>query len=207
MKKQILTALMVVSLGFSAKAQIAEVHDAQGALQQALQFMQEFEEMVQQGINKADELRLKVEERTEKYQEVKEEMEDIVALSKKIVVLYKEIEDCSTKLENLRKNLLKSAYLSTSEKYKIYKAGQNVVNEILNKKSDIDKAVKKCQTFSRNESAERKDKRLDELIQMVRDTSAELDKIENIAKAIIAEKKEIIENQYQITNFLSIKLY
>ena len=199
--------LMFASYSINAVPQgIMEVHDSQSILQNALQFAKQWLEMVEQGADQAEQLSYEVEERIERLQKVKEEIQDISKLTKKILVLYREIDNCNTKLENIRKNLMKSDYMSIEEKYTVYSHAQNLCYDILKRKNAIDEVVNDCKTYSRNRSAEQKRERLEELTDMVRHVSACLDKIENASRQIIAYKRKALEMDYQLRQCFTLKL-
>lgn len=206
MKRAISILIMVMAFNFQGMSQIVQVHDFEGAMQDAFQFMEELNEMVNQGYNQAEQLMYKKNEFTERLQLVKEEVEDIAKLSKKVIVLYKEIDNCTKKLENIRKRIVASKYLSTDDKYAIYKKAQGVVYNIVSQRGEIEKIVQQCQTYRRNQNARDKEERLDDLISTIRRTGDILDDIERAARNIVEEKREIVESEYMLRSMLSIKL-
>lgn len=206
--KVFLLTLLFASYSINGVSQgIMEVHDSQSILQNALQFVKQWAEMVEQGADQAEQLSYEIEERAERLQKVKEEIDDITKLSKKIVVLYREIENCNTKLENIRKNLIRSNYMSVEEKYTIYSRAQNLCYDILKRKSAIDEVVKDSKTYSRNKSAMQKAQALDEVTDMVRHISKCLDVISYASIDLINYKKESLEMDYALRQCYSLKLY
>lgn len=102
--------IMLIVLSVDVSAQVTATFDSQNFVQNALQFAKQWAEMVQQGYDQATQLELELEAETRRLKEVKEEVDDIVKLTKKIIVLYKEIDNCNSKLEGIRVKLIKSNY-------------------------------------------------------------------------------------------------
>lgn len=200
--------LLLSSMPYLTMAQgMMEVHDSQSFVQSALQFSKQWAEMVQQGADQAEQLQLAMDAETRRVKAVKEEIEEIVDITKDILVLYKEIDNCNTSLENLRMNLMKSNYMSLEEKYTIYSRAQNLCYDIFKRRSDIDKVVKDCQKYSENKKAADKKKKIKEITDVVRQVQHCLYKMELMSMDIIAYKKQAIEQDYMLRKCFSLKLY
>lgn len=192
---------------FTMAQGMMEVHDSQSFVQSALQFSKQWAEMIQQGADQAEQLQLAMDAETRRIKAVKEEIEEIVEITKDVLVLYKEIDNCNTHLENLRKNLMKSNYMSLDEKYTIYSRAQNLCYDIFKRRSDIDKMVQDCKKYSENKKAEKKKEKIKEITDVVRKVQDCLVQMERMSMDIIAYKKQAIEQDYMLRKCFSLKLY
>ena len=200
--------LLLSSMPYITMAQgMMEVHDSQSFIQSALQFSKQWAEMIQQGADQAEQLQLAMDAETRRIKAVKEEIEEIVEITKDVLVLYKEIDNCNTHLENLRKNLMKSNYMSLDEKYTIYSRAQNLCYDIFKRRSDIDKMVQDCKKYSENKKAEKKKEKIKEITDVVRKVQDCLVQMERMSMDIIAYKKQAIEQDYMLRKCFSLKLY
>lgn len=200
--------LLLSSMPYITMAQgIPEVHDSQSFIQSAMQFSKQWAEMIQQGADQAEQLQLAMDAETRRIKAVKEEIEEIVEITKDVLVLYKEIDNCNTHLENLRKNLMKSNYMSLDEKYTIYSRAQNLCYDIFKRRSDIDKMVQDCKKYSENKKAEKKKEKIKEITDVVRKVQDCLVQMERMSMDIIAYKKQAIEQDYMLRKCFSLKLY
>lgn len=200
--------LLLSSMPYIMMAQgMMEVHDSQSFIQSALQFSKQWAEMIQQGADQAEQLQLAMDAETRRIKAVKEEIEEIVEITKDVLVLYKEIDNCNTHLENLRKNLMKSNYMSLDEKYTIYSRAQNLCYDIFKRRSDIDKMVQDCKKYSENKKAEKKKEKIKEITDVVRKVQDCLVQMERMSMDIIAYKKQAIEQDYMLRKCFSLKLY
>lgn len=200
--------LLLSSMPYFTMAQgIPEVHDSQSFIQSAMQFSKQWAEMIQQGADQAEQLQLAMAAETRRIKAVKEEIEEIVEITKDVLVLYKEIDNCNTHLENLRKNLMKSNYMSLDEKYTIYSRAQNLCYDIFKRRSDIDKMVQDCKKYSENKKAREKQEKIKEVTDVVRKVQDCLVQMERMSMDIIAYKKQAIEQDYMLRKCFSLKLY
>ena len=200
--------LLLSSMPYITMAQgMMEVHDSQSFIQSALQFSKQWAEMIQQGADQAEQLQLAMDAETRRIKAVKEEIEEIVEITKDVLVLYKEIDNCNTHLENLRKNLMKSNYMSLDEKYTIYSRAQNLCYDIFKRRSDIDKMVQDCKKYSENKKAEKKKEKIKEITDVVRKVQDCLVQMERMSMDIIAYKKQAIEQDYMLRKCFSLKLH
>ncbi|MCQ2082089.1 MAG: hypothetical protein MJZ11_10555 [Lachnospiraceae bacterium] len=186
---------------------IMEVHDSQSILQNALQFVKQWAEMVEQGADQAEQLQLELDAETRRIKAVKEEMEDIIKMTRKVLVLYREIDRCNSSLENLRKNLLRSNYMSVEEKYTIYSYAQNLCYDIVKRRSDIEEMVKDCQTYSENKKSQEKKVKIEEVTDVVRQVRKSIESMERMSVELISFKRKAIEQDYMIRKCFSLKLY
>ena len=112
MRKFVITLILMFVTLSNSFGQVAAVFDEQTFAQRALNFFREFSETVEQGMDQAEQLALEYKKYEERTQKVRDEVADIAKLTRKIIVLYKELEYCLNDLETLKKELARSNYLS-----------------------------------------------------------------------------------------------
>lgn len=200
--------LLLSSMPYITMAQgIPEVHDSQSFIQSAMQFSKQWAEMIEQGERQAEQLMMEVDAHTERVQKIKDEVKRITDMTKDILILYREIDNCNTKLESIRKNLVKSMYLTTKEKYTIYTYAQNLCYDILVRKNTIEDIVADCKAYSASKTATDKKKELKDVTNMVRHIYSCLEKVEVMSIKLINYKKETIAMDYNLRQCFSVKLY
>lgn len=206
--KLILAILCLAIFHHEGMAQgMMEVHDSQSFIQNALQFSKQWAEMIEQGERQAEQLMMEVDAHTERVRKIKEEVEDIAETTKDILILYREIDNCNTKLERIRKNLLESHYLCTKEKYTLYSRAQNLCYDIFTRRKAIEKVVDDCKKYSANKSAADKKKALKEVTNMVRHVYYCLGELESASIKLVQFKKESLILDYKIRKCFSVNLY
>jgi len=191
----------------SIKAQPMEVHDSQSIIQTALQFSKQWAEMIEQGEMQAEQLMMEVDAHKERVQRIEEQVKALTDMTKDILILYREIDNCNTKLEHIRQNLLKSKYLTTQEKYTIYSHAQNLCYDILVRQHTIKDIVDECKTYSASKSAEQKKVELKDVTNMVRHIYSCLSQVEKMSIKLIRFKEESISMDYKIRQCFSVNLY
>lgn len=207
MRKIVITLILMSVTLSNSFGQVAAVFDEQTFAQRALNFFREFSETVEQGMDQAEQLALEYKKYEERTQKVRDEVADIAKLTKKIIVLYKELEYCLNDLETLKKELARSNYLSVEEKYELFSMGKNVCQNLLDKKDQIDETVKECRNYSSNKTAKDKKEDLEDLIAEIRNTRKKLMDLKGTAIKIIAEKKALLENQLELQRCFSVELF
>lgn len=199
--------IMLIVLSVDVSAQVTATFDSQNFVQNALQFAKQWAEMIEQGADQAEQLQLELEAENRRIQAVKEEVKEIVDLTKKILILYREIDYCNTSLENLRKNLVRSNIMSLEEKYTIYSRAQNLCYDIFKRKNEIDDVVEDCKKYSDNKKAEKKKEKIEEITDVVRQVSKSLRELESMSVELIQYKTNAIKQDYMIRKCFSLKLY
>ena len=109
------------SFGYSQGAMIVE--DPGMMLQQGVEHAESIGEMMTQTSMFLEDLDMKYSEWSEKIKMYEKTIKMATTAGKKVLVLYKEIDNVYERLEFFRKNLKKSSYLSASEKIFLYAEG------------------------------------------------------------------------------------
>lgn len=204
--KRRLIGVVISALCICSHAQMI-VNDPLQMSQQAIQFSNQWVEMINQECAMLESLDIQVQEMGQRTKEIQQEMMDIVSMTKKILVLYREIENCYDGLEKLRKDLVRSQYLSLTEKYTIYSRAQMVCYDILKRRNEIEEMVADCKKFTYNKKAASKEEKLDKMIAIVREVRRNVYRMRSMAVSLVNHKKALLETDLQLRKCLSLKLY
>lgn len=206
MKKLFVTIILILNLQLSFAQMI--VNDPSMQLQQMLNYMSEMEQVIKQETMMAEELQMMYEEYETGVKQKKEQMEKIIKRIEKCVILYREIEGCYKSLENLRKNLFYSQYLSINEKYTIYSRAQMLCYDVIKRINDIDDLVKEAKEYKYTpEDQNSLEPKLDKTTAIVRQVRNRIKDMEQMSVDIVAHKVTSVERDLKLRKCFSVKLY
>lgn len=184
------------------------VNDPSMQLQQMLNYMSEMEQVIKQETMMAEELQMMYEEYETGVKQKKEQMEMIIKRVEKCVILYREVEGCYKGLENLRKNLIYSQYLSINEKYTIYSRAQMICYDVLKRVKDIDDLVDEAKKYKYTPDNQNSlDTKLDKTTAIVRQIRNRIKDMEQMSVDIISHKLSAVENDFKLRKCFNVKLY
>lgn len=184
------------------------VNDPSMQMQQLFNFMSEMEQVVKQETMMAEELMMKYEEFEKSTKKEIAEKNAVIKRIEKGIILYREIEGCYKALDNLRKNLLFSNYLTLNEKYTIYSRAQIICYDIITRISDIDEMVDSIKSYSYSPTEESsKEPKLDKTIAIVRQIRARIRDMEIMSINLINHKRSIVNTDLYLRRSFNLQLY
>lgn len=198
---------ILLMLCFGAEAQVI-VNDPTMQLQQLLNFMSEMEEVAKQEMMVAEELQMKWAEFQDRTEAQKAEMKRKIDRAKKCLNLYEEIRGCYDGLEDLRKNLLLSNYLSINEKYSIYSRAQMICYDVIMRTHDIDKMVDDIKEYNKSEGeGSKKEEKLDKILAVVREVKKRIGDMQAMAVKLVNHKRSLVNTDLKLRRTLNVKLF
>lgn len=183
------------------------VNDPTQMAQDAVHFAQQWGEMINQECAMLESLDIELREWGQKTQAITEQIEKLTGLTRKVLILYREIECCYSDLEDLRKDVSRSAMLSLNEKYTLYSRAQMLCYDVLKRRNDIDKIAKESQSFSYSENAAEKEERLDRIISVVREIRKGIGRVRVTALDLVNYKRNLLDSDIKMRQCLSLKLF
>lgn len=206
MNKKILIAFIITIIpckSFSQGAMIVE--DPGMMLQQGVEHAESFGEMMTQTSMFLEDLNMKYSEWSENIKMYEKNIKLATTAGKKVLVLYKEIDNVYERLEYFRKNLKKSSYLSASEKIILYAEGAAACKNLMEGKEDLIKRATEAADIQAKSDGYRSLEQIDKLIAMVRSVDRELLKAINHANKIVAAKRNLIDKTKSMERMFTVK--
>ena len=191
------------SFGYSQGAMIVE--DPGMMLQQGVEHAESIGEMMTQTSMFLEDLDMKYSEWSEKIKMYEKTIKMATTAGKKVLVLYKEIDNVYERLEFFRKNLKKSSYLSASEKIFLYAEGAAACKNLMEEREEIMKQATSAADIQAKADGYRNLEQIDKLIAIVRRVDRELVKAINHANKIVAAKRNLIDRTQAMHRMLTVK--
>ena len=191
------------SFGYSQGAMIVE--DPGMMLQQGVEHAESIGEMMTQTSMFLEDLDMKYSEWSEKIKMYEKTIKMATTAGKKVLVLYKEIDNVYERLEFFRKNLKKSSYLSASEKIFLYAEGAAACKNLMEEREEIMRQATSAADIQAKADGYRNLEQIDKLIAIVRRVDRELVKAINHANKIVAAKRNLIDRTQAMHRMLTVK--
>lgn len=200
-------AIALVSLfpcvGYAQGAMIVE--DPGMMLQQGVEHAESIGEMMTQTSMFLEDLDMKYSEWSENIKMYEKTIKLATTAGKKVLVLYKEIDNVYERLEYFRKNLKKSTYLSASEKIILYAEGAAACKSLMEEREELVKRATEAADIQAKSDGYRSLEQIDKLIAMVRSVDRELLKAINHANKIVAAKRNLIDKTKSMERMFTVK--
>ncbi len=196
-------ATLLPHLGHSQGAMIVE--DPGMMLQQGIEHAESFGEMMTQTSMFLEDLDMKYSEWSENIKMYQKTIKLATTAGKKVLVLYKEIDNVYERLEYFRMNLKKSSYLSASEKIVLYAEGAAACKHLMEEREELIKRATEAADIQAKQDGYRSLEQIDKLIAMVRNVDRELVKAINHANRIVAAKRKLIDKTMAMHRMLTVK--
>lgn len=206
MKMKDIISVAVIALpsfGYSQGAMIVE--DPGMMLQQGVEHAESIGEMMTQTSMFLEDLDMKYSEWSEKIKMYEKTIKMATTAGKKVLVLYKEIDNVYERLEFFRKNLKKSSYLSASEKIFLYAEGAAACKNLMEEREEIMRQATSAADIQAKADGYRNLEQIDKLIAIVRRVDRELVKAINHANKIVAAKRNLIDRTQAMHRMLTVK--
>lgn len=194
---------MASSSAYSQGAMIVE--DPTQILQNATNHAESFGEMMTQTSVFLEDLDMQYDEWSKNVEEYANKVKLATAAGKKIMVLYKEIDNVYTELEYFRKSLKKTNYLNASEKLVLYAEGVAAVRSIMKNKEDILTQAKTNANVTAKSDGYKNLESLNKMINLVRQVDKKLGMAISHANNLIRAKKRLVERTQQMNRLFGIQ--